>query len=88
MRCLLIGLALLASAAAYVEVSVGYHEKIGIPHAAEIKAVEDAIMTELSETEKQRVVDPLIVGGVVSTNAAHPFLVRKYNFIKLLTICH
>lgn len=75
MRFLLIGVALLASAAAYVEVGLGYHEKIGIPHAAEIKAKEDAIMAKLSETEKQRVVDPLIVGGVVSANAAHPFLV-------------
>lgn len=80
MRCLLIGLALLATAAAYVEVSVGYHENIGIPTAAKIKAAEDEIVAKLAEAEEEvadQHNDDRIVGGAVSTNAAHPFLVRN-----------
>lgn len=78
MRCLLIGLALLASASAFLDVGVGYHDRVGIPHATKLKAAEDEIMAKQAEAEEDTVVDPLddrIVGGAVSATGAHPYLV-------------
>lgn len=62
----------------FLDVGVGYHDRVGIPHAAKLKAAEDEIMAKQAEAEEDTVVDPLddrIVGGAVSATGAHPYLV-------------
>ncbi|XP_047997492.1 brachyurin-like [Leguminivora glycinivorella] len=75
MRVLLFGLAVLATAAASVlptaEPVLGYHDAVGIPHAAKIKALEDEYFASLDEESPA---EPRIVGGVVSGTGAHPYL--------------
>ncbi|XP_026730343.1 brachyurin-like [Trichoplusia ni] len=66
MRALvLFGLALVVSATA-VDVSVSYHDTIGIPTAAKIKAYEDAYFANRGKDEK-------IIGGVHAPVDAHPY---------------
>lgn len=68
MRALLVvGLALVASAAAFAEVGAGYHQEVGIPLYEKLKAAEEKL---LAETAQNRV-----VGGSVAPNNAHPYFV-------------
>nr|ADM35108.1 serine protease 41 [Mamestra configurata] len=62
---LLVGLALVASAAAFAEVGAGYHQEVGIPLYEKLKAAEEKL---LAETAQNRV-----VGGSVAPNNAHPY---------------
>nr|AFM28257.1 chymotrypsin [Heliothis virescens] len=67
MRALiLLGLGLLASASALVEVKSGYHQEIGIPTAEWIKANEEKHLAEVAEGER-------IVGGAIAPANAHPY---------------
>ncbi|XP_063538437.1 brachyurin-like [Cydia strobilella] len=78
MRVLLVGLALIVAAAAAAasvlptaEPVLGYHDAVGIPHAAKIKAVEDRYFANQDEDVPM---DPRIVGGVVAATGGHPYL--------------
>uniref|UniRef100_A0A2A4JKX6 Peptidase S1 domain-containing protein n=1 Tax=Heliothis virescens TaxID=7102 RepID=A0A2A4JKX6_HELVI len=67
MRVLLfLGLGLLASASAFVEVNFDYHNEIGIPAAAKIKENEERLLA-LTLHENR------IVGGAVAPANAHPY---------------
>lgn len=46
-----------------------YHDAVGIPLAASIKAIEDASRSKVLMTENK------IVGGAVAPVSAHPYLV-------------
>ncbi|XP_021201516.3 brachyurin [Helicoverpa armigera] len=61
---LLLGLGLLATASALVEVNTGYHQEIGIPTAAKIKENEEKLLAEKDER---------IVGGAIAPANAHPY---------------
>ncbi|CAD0197882.1 unnamed protein product [Chrysodeixis includens] len=66
MRALLLfGFALVVSASA-VEVPATYHDTIGIPLAAEIKASEEAYLKSLPANER-------IIGGAIAPVNAHPY---------------
>lgn len=76
MRALfLIGLALVASASAFVEVSTGYHEEVGIPTAEKIRLAEEKYLAE-------EALDNRVVGGVIAPANAHPYFVSNF-FITL-----
>uniref|UniRef100_A0A2A4JJQ3 Peptidase S1 domain-containing protein n=1 Tax=Heliothis virescens TaxID=7102 RepID=A0A2A4JJQ3_HELVI len=67
MRVLLfLGLGLLASASAFVEVNLDYHNEIGIPAAAKIKENEERLLA-LTPQENR------IVGGAIAPANAHPY---------------
>lgn len=68
MRGLLALFALVASAVAFVEVGKNYHDAVGIPEAAKLKAREEAAMSA-------RNVDFRIAGGAVAPVNSHPCLV-------------
>lgn len=75
----LFGLALVVSASA-VDVTVSYHDTIGIPTAERIKAFEDASIAKLSENDR-------IIGGVLAPINAHPYFVSQITmFLSLLLL--
>lgn len=78
MRFLIVGLALLALAVAYEDVAVEYHDTIGIPNAARIKAEEERIFAQQGDVRPS---DERIVGGAVSAVGAHPYLVINKNYL-------
>nr|XP_021201514.2 collagenase [Helicoverpa armigera] len=63
---LLLGLGLLASASAFVEVNSDYHKDIGIPAAAQIKENEERLMAETARAGR-------VVGGAIAPANAHPY---------------
>ncbi|XP_047028153.1 brachyurin-like [Helicoverpa zea] len=63
---ILLGLGLLASASAFVEVKSGYHQDVGIPTAEWIKANEEKRLAEAAQDER-------IVGGAIAPANAHPY---------------
>lgn len=72
MRALvLLGLALVASASASVEVELGYHQAIGIPTAEKIWANEERMLAEDAYNDR-------IVGGAVAPANAHPYFVSTW----------
>ncbi|KAL0829280.1 hypothetical protein ABMA28_004093 [Loxostege sticticalis] len=72
---LVVVVALVASASAYVEVfgPRGYHEEIGIPLAAELKAKEDQALGSMARL-LTGFDDERVVGGVVAPANSHPYL--------------
>ncbi|XP_063625433.1 brachyurin-like [Cydia splendana] len=82
MRALLVGLVIVAAAAASVlpsaEPVLGYHDAVGIPHAAKVKEAEDRYFANRDDRDfanrDDAQVNPLIVGGVVASTGAHPYL--------------
>ncbi|KAI8432347.1 hypothetical protein MSG28_004760 [Choristoneura fumiferana] len=66
---LLVGLTIVASAVALVNPSLGYHEAVGIPQAARIKAFEEQYHASVKEGQNER-----IVGGAVANTDAYPHL--------------
>ncbi|XP_075977128.1 brachyurin-like [Anticarsia gemmatalis] len=75
MRALLLfGLVLVASASAFVEVSRGYHEEVGIPAAEKIRQYEESLLANR------------IVGGSIAPTNAHPYFAGL--LISLLGVSH
>lgn len=78
MRALIfLGLALVTVVSGLQEVQKGYHESVGIPEAARIKAAEDQVLA-LSGTVDNY--SDRIVGGASAPANAHPYLV-SYSLI-------
>ena len=69
---MLVGLALVASASAFVEVGTGYHQEVGIPVAEKIRLAEEAYLAE-------KALDNRVVGGVIAPANAHPYFVSHFN---------
>lgn len=69
----LVGLALVASASALVEVGFGYHQEIGIPTAEKIRLAEEKILAEAAQDDR-------VVGGAVAPANAHPYFVSNLYF--------
>lgn len=76
---LVLGLAILASVSAHVEVNSFYHESFGIPEAQRIKDIEDKIIANQKLQEDER-----IVGGAIAPTNAHPYLVS----LSIIYICN
>ncbi|KAG6442443.1 hypothetical protein O3G_MSEX002350 [Manduca sexta] len=75
MRAVLVfGLALVASASAFVSISKPYHEEIGIPQARRIKAYEESLMANKQAKTVSEFQADRIIGGVVASANAHPYL--------------
>lgn len=69
MRALfLVGLALVASASAFVEVGTGYHQEVGIPTAEKIRLAEEKIVVDPAQNDR-------VVGGAYAPANAHPYFV-------------
>ncbi|KAH9633626.1 hypothetical protein HF086_014594 [Spodoptera exigua] len=62
----LLGLVLVASTSALVEVGTGYHQTIGIPAAEKIKAEEEKLLAAQAS-------DNRVVGGAIAPANAHPY---------------
>lgn len=73
---LLIGLVLVASASALVEVGTGYHERIGIPTAEKLRIAEEELFAKSA-------LDDRVVGGAVAPANAHPYFVSHVFFFYL-----
>lgn len=84
---LVVVVALVASASAYVEVfgPRGYHEEIGIPLAAELKAKEDQALGSMARL-LTGFDDERVVGGVVAPANSHPYLVTTFLFKQQLKL--
>ena len=74
---LLVSLALVASASAFVEVGTGYHQEVGIPTAERIRLAEEKIIAEAATDDR-------VVGGAVAPSNAHPYFVSHLFFFKKL----
>lgn len=70
MRVVIVSLLLVAVAAGFQDVQKGYHEAVGIPEAARIKAAEEDIHVRSLIRTNDR-----IVGGAVAPVNSHPYLV-------------
>lgn len=64
----LLGLALVASTSALVEVGTGYHQAVGIPTAEKIRAEEEKLLAAAGK-------DNRVVGGAIAPANAHPYFV-------------
>ncbi|XP_050550440.1 transmembrane protease serine 9 [Spodoptera frugiperda] len=62
----LLGLALVASTSALVEVGTGYHQAVGIPTAEKIRAEEEKLLAAAGK-------DNRVVGGAIAPANAHPY---------------
>lgn len=74
MRVVVVGLLLVAVVSGYQDVQKYYHEAVGIPEAARIKAAEEKIALE------KTLLDDRIVGGAIAPANAHPYLVSLLVF--------
>ncbi|KAG6442445.1 hypothetical protein O3G_MSEX002342 [Manduca sexta] len=75
MRAVLVfGLALVASASAFVGIPKSYHDEIGIPEARRIKAYENSQMANPQANPVSGILADRIVGGVSAPARAHPYL--------------
>lgn len=74
MHALVVALTLVAAVSGFQDIQRGYHEAVGIPEAARIKAAEDQILARSRDGFFDR-----IVGGAVAPVNAHPYLVSVFN---------
>lgn len=84
---LLVSLALIALASAKSvfsdqeekDVKIGYHDAVGIPEAARLKAEEETIFADGLDSEiAADETNDRIVGGAIAPSSAHPHLVSRY----------